>query len=327
MGGKMNFEDFKFEETEKFTAEKINKILKNYFDNLIELYQKYVNLNKEYTDYKSITDQMISWLANQINGASDYINVNVTSALSNNTANKDTEWGQISLPELNPVSIIPKKDGEAIASCIVTVNDAEDPSYRQIINNGIWKDTISGSTATIKIKTSGEKLSYITIYPMLGTRIKSIYYNDDQNTSIDIDSVWPVKVHIKNDNFSNAIAVVLEGVSNGTSYDYCLKELDAYACDYADTAKFEYSLGNLTQISELKINDYIYPIDLASLKPLRIRIMSADESIVPYDTDGNPPSEFPLTSTLSLNSDITWKLVVDMKNVGTTPFIRNISIK
>jgi len=353
----IEIKDWTLGDLSKFSSRFFNDVTSNFLKNILSLYKRFKRLSKIHNDYKYAAEKTINWLTAEINDITSYVPGEIIKSgyLASDHSDDiqvDSVYGQLSLAEENVVSKIPLVENEygenqAIASCEIQKSTAATGPWVDLTdlhnvingNNDIWcaelePSETDGGFIYLKVKTTSvsesDNASYITVFPLMGTKIREIRYNGVTEL---FDTAWPVKMHRKIENYTNDIIVKLQGKVEDGKYIFSIKDIGVFKCDYAMEGTFSYDLdmGTALGLSSILLDDpYITPDDLSENRPFVIKIKTQDDTITIYDTSGETadvPSTYPLEQNLLLNVTKNWKIEVKLKKIeNVTPVITGITL-
>jgi len=356
----ISIKDYVLSDLSKFTSRFFNDTTDSFLKNILSLYKRFQRLSKTHSDYKYAAEKTINWLTAEINNivssvAGKIIKSGYLAPDYSDDIQVDSVYGQLSLAEEDIVSKIPLVENEygesqAIASCEIQESTAATGPWadltdlRHVINgnNDIWCTELDPAETDagfiyLKVKTTSvsesDNASYITVFPLMGTKIREIYYNGVTGPIELFDTAWPVKIHRKIENYTNEIIVKLQGKLEDGKYIFSIRDIGIFKCDYAMEGTFSYDLdmGTAVGLSSILLDDpYIVPIDLAENRPFVIKIKTQDDSIIIYDTSGETadvPSTYPLEQSLLLDVTKDWKIEVKLEKIeNVTPVITGITL-
>ena len=303
MGLDFQIRNYKLSNIDKLSSKFFNNVTNDFLKNIMSLYMRFQRLVRLHKNYTNLSNKNTDWLVSKI--ASGVINdpniIRYSGYMCPNTSENiqvDTVYGQLTLAETkssSKISLVKNEYGENEASTSSEVylyknSDFSamitDTSLRNIINgnDSIWYgeyDAVDtdGGNLYLKVKTSvasdSRDASYITVFPLMGTRIEEITYASGETQLFNTSGTrsageWPIKLHRNMLNFQNEIALKIKGYAIGNDkYRFAIRDINVYKSEYSPSGTLVYNLvvpgpENLI-IKSLLIDDstespYIFPI-------------------------------------------------------------------
>ncbi len=341
----LNFRNYKRNNTDPYSSDFLNQVTDDFSNNMVKLYMEYKRLVKEYNNFNSAANIGLDWLYQMVGVLStqSYVVTGYADPVSSTSLILAKLYGQFYLDttQATPESKIGRYT-DAGKELAYTTNKVykyeigiwvEDTDLRIVIDNhdNIWQELRDDNELYIAVAipttSTEQKANIIEVVPFAGTLIKKIEWKTPSGTFEQVlpNSKLPVQLVGRFD-FTNEIRVLLGGVVSGSKYYYALRYIDAYTCDFVDEGQSTYSIGDFDEITSIELNDDYIREDLKIDKPVRIEIISNDESLTYYDSNVDP---FPIQSTIPISgSPIPVKCRVTLyKKEGITPLIKYVDIQ
>jgi hypothetical protein len=342
----IDLHDYEIEDNDPYTSDFLNQVVSDFSNNIVSLYVDYKALVKRYTDFVTNMNTGLDWLTSQVSVMSSgtYTVSGYSDPVDLDNIHVDKLFGEIYLQDFNVESKIGRYTNNYGIVTAYNSNSVyyyntdtstwvEDSDMLKFINNkdDIWSKTHSSDELYIDIITStvsDYKANIIELFPFAGTLIKTIEYKTSSGTyeEIEVNSKLPVKI-LGDFSYSSEFRVKLGGVSSGDGqYYYSLRYVDIYRADFMDSGTVTYDIGSYDTINSITLNDDYAEDDIKLLKPIRIEILSDDESYTYYDSNVDP---FPIQSAISIEVEpVNLRLRLTLyKKEGVTPVVKFIDIE
>lgn len=340
----LNIRNYEVNNLDPYTSDFLNQITSDFTNNMVKLYSEYKALVKEYNNFNSAVNIGLDWLSELVGTLStqSYAVTGYADPVSSSNMALSKLYGQFYIEELNKESKIGRYVGET-GSLVAFVSNktykylsgiwSEDTELRKIINNhtNIWQEERDEDelyiSVTISATSLDRKANIIEVVPFAGTLVKKVEWKSTTGSFEEVSPNSKLPIQIVGDlDFYNEIRVTLGGVWRNGKYHYSMRYVDVYRSDFLDDGTATYSIGSFDEITEINLNDDYIREDLKVSKPVRIEILSNDESISYYDSNVDP---FPIQSTISIEaSPVPLRLRVTLsKTEGITPVIKYIDVQ
>lgn len=342
----MEFHDYEVKNTDQFTSDFLNQVSTDFTDNMVKLYTEYKDLIAKYDNYRNSLNAGIDWLTTQVSSLSigTYAITGFSTPVSVSNLTQTKLFGEFYLEEQDSQSKIGRYINEfgkevAYNSTKVykfdtgTSSWGEDATIKKIIDShgDIWMTTDVNSEMYIAVATSDisvdKKANIIDVYPFAGTLIKTIEWKTPSGgfELVTVNSRLPVRL-VGSFDFSNELRIKMEGVLTGGVYRYSLRYVDVYRSDFKDEGRATFTIGSWDTITSIDLNSDYIEDDLKPKRPVRIEVLSNDESIIYYDSNSDP---FPLQSSINIDvipQPIRMRLTL-YKTEGKTPIIKYVEVQ
>ena len=341
----LNYHEHKVEHLDNYSSEFLNTVINDFNDNIVKLYMEFKSIIKKHNEFNSVVNLGLDWYSEILGSLSlnDYAVTGYHDPTSFETMDVNKLFGQFYLQTYNVESKIGRyldDNNEPTAYdsnkmyIYKSLTWVEDQDIRRIINNKkyIWYDEFDTDSIQVLLSIPSfsdraYKANIIEVVPFAGTEIQKIEWKTSSGGSeqIVVNSKLPIQL-VGSFDFRNELTVTLGGVLKDAKYYYSLRYIDVLRCDFVDAGTATYEIGEFADISNIEINDDYIDDDLKLKSPVRIEIVSFDESEVYYDSSVDP---FPLENVIAINTTpVALKARVTLKKVeGSTPVIKYIDIE
>jgi len=339
---KPNFRDYEVSDNDSYSSDFLNQVISDFNNNITQLYMEYQLLVEKYDAYITNVGAGLDWLTEQaaITASGTYAITGYGSPVSTDGIDTDTLFGEFYLEAFNIESKVGRYLDESSVSrayesnkvyCYIDDQWVLDNTAQIIIDNknDIWVKEHTEDELEISVTLSDTEniANMFEIFPFGGTLIKSISWktSSGEYTTQTVNSKFPIKL-VGVFNFANELKILMGGVDKTTHYYYGIRYVDIYRCDFANEGIITYDIGNFTEISEITLNDDYISEDLKLERPVRIEVLSDDESVIYYDSNTDP---FPIQTSVAISETaVPLKMQITLyKTENVTPVIKTVTVE
>lgn len=355
MKDSLEFKDYQVDDKHPMSSEFLNKIFKNFSNNMLYLYNNFKMLVSNINNYKSNISHGIDWYVRQtasqaVWNSYKYSISSYSTPIQISNIVQDSLNGVIYLKSSNEISKITRYTdlynnqlafestqiryflGYKSGTDILFESDlVEDNNIRKVINNknDIFT-TYTSKNGThdyeyIKVIISlsdidTKKIDILECFPYGGTEL--VYVNfivNSVDNIVEINSKFPYKV-IDNIENCKTIELVFKGVLNSTTnkYYFGIRYVDMYNCSYNNSGSFVYELPAMQTLNYITINDDYIKEELQNNNVFRFQLYyknDYDNGILSNILYDSNVNTYPIQSSISLDEDKALTLVTTLNKI------------